>query len=174
MSPRKRVAPPSPELRCATCSAALQRHWHFCSNCGRTQHWGDAGNLTGAECYKCGWMVSDSFSYCPWCGADIYEEGYSSETPLKSPKGFRFDARCDWSCGGGVQYPMRNCPWCGRAQHWDESGLFEGDCPHCGRGVDDWMNACPWCGNDATGRDLFTPERDGAGDDREGEGGGTA
>ena len=86
---------------------------------------------------------------------DIYEEGISSEEPLKAPKGFRMDARCDWGCGGGVQYPMPYCPWCGRRQHWNEDDLFEGECPHCGRGVDDWMNACPWCGNDATGRDLI-------------------
>ena len=111
--------------------------------------------MTGAECYNCGWMVSDRFSYCPWCGADIYEEGYSSEEPLKAPKGFRMDARCDWGCGGGVQYPMRYCPWCGRRQSWNEDDLFEGECPHCARGVDDWMNACPWCGGDPTGRDLI-------------------
>ena len=65
------------------------------------------------------------------------------------------DARCDWGCGGGVQYPMRFCPWCGRPQTWNEEDQFEGDCPHCDRGVDDWMNVCPWCGQDATGRDLI-------------------
>ena len=37
---------------------------------------------TGAECYNCGWIVSDRFSWCPWCGSDIYEEGVSSEEPL--------------------------------------------------------------------------------------------
>ena len=41
--------------------------------------------MTGADCYNCGWVVSDRFAYCPWCGANIYEEGYSSETPLKAP-----------------------------------------------------------------------------------------
>ena len=65
------------------------------------------------------------------------------------------DARCDWGCGGGVQYPMQYCPWCSRPQHWNEEALFEGTCPHCGRGVDDLMNSCPWCGGDSTGRDLI-------------------
>ena len=156
MSARKRARErgPTPELRCV-CGHRLQKYWNHCPNCARELQWRDLDNLTGAECFNCGWIVSDRFSWCPWCAADIYEEGYSSETPLKAPKGFRMDARCDWGCGGGVQYPMRNCPWCGRAQHWDENDLFEGDCPHCERGVDDWMNACPWCGNDATGRDLI-------------------
>jgi hypothetical protein len=99
--------------------------------------------------------VSDSFSHCPWCGADIYEEGYSSETPVKSPKGFRLTTLCDWGCGGRVHYPMPHCPWCGRSQQWNEETRFEGTCPHCGRGADDWMNICPWCGGDATGRDLI-------------------
>jgi hypothetical protein len=99
-------------------------------------------------------VVSDKFSYCPWCGADIYEEGYSSEKPLKAPKGFRFHARCDWGCGGGLEYPMPFCPWCGKEQTWSDD-QFEGTCPHCGRGVDDWMNWCPWCGKDATGQDLI-------------------
>ena len=39
---------------------------------------------------------------------------FASEQPLKAPRGFRMDARCDWGCGGGVQYPMPYCPWCGR------------------------------------------------------------
>jgi hypothetical protein len=155
MSPRKRVPPPSPELRCLTCSAPVKRYWRFCSNCRRTQHWTDAGAATGAECYQCGWIVSDSFSYCPWCGSDIYEEGYSAETPLRAPKGFRLDVPCDWRCGGRVQYPMPWCPWCGRGQSWNEDDRYEGSCPHCARGVDDWMNVCPWCGGDPTGRDLI-------------------
>jgi hypothetical protein len=84
----------------------------------------------------------------------VYDERLSAKKPLKAPKGFRLDAKCDWGCGGGVQYPMPHCPWCGRDQHWNEDDLFEGDCPHCARGVDDWMDYCPWCGHDATGRDL--------------------
>lgn len=155
MSQRKRIAPPSPELRCLTCSAPLQRHWKYCSNCGRTQRWSDLSNVTGAECYQCGWQVSDSFSYCSWCGADIYEEGFSSESPLRMPKGFRLTVPCDWRCGGRVQYPMLWCPWCGRGQSWNEEDRYEGSCPHCARGVDDWMHVCPWCGGDPTGRDLI-------------------
>ncbi len=98
--------------------------------------------------------MSDVHSHCPWCGSDIYEEQISAEEPLKAPKGFRFDAWCDWGCGGGVQYPMPHCPWCGREQTWDD-GAYEGTCPHCDRGVDDWMDVCPWCGFDATGRDMI-------------------
>ncbi len=155
---RRREPVPRPEHRCV-CEFPLQRFWPYCPSCGRSQRWGDRPQLTGAECYRCGWVVSDSFSWCPWCGTDIYEDGHSSETPLKEPKGFRMDARCDWGCGGGVQYPMPFCPWCGREQKWAnvDHQRFEGDCPRCGRGVDDWMNHCPWCGEDATGRDLIQP-----------------
>jgi Putative zinc-binding metallo-peptidase len=157
MTARKRREPrPRPETRCV-CGYPLEQYWRHCPSCGRAQRWGDTQQITGAECYRCGWIVSDSYSYCPWCQADIYEEGHSSETPLKAPKGFKMDARCDWGCGGGVQYPMPYCPWCSREQTWNEDDRFEGDCPHCGRGVDDWMNVCPWCGNDATGRDLIQP-----------------
>jgi hypothetical protein len=109
--------------------------------------------MTDAECYRCGWVVSDLHTFCAWCGADIYEAGVSVEEPLKAPRGFRFDAFCDGGCGGGVQYPMPYCPWCGEDQAWDDES-FEGTCPHCDRGVDDWMDICPWCGFDATGRDL--------------------
>jgi len=76
--------------------------------------WRDEAHHTGAECYRCGWVVSDKFSFCPWCRANIYEAGSSSDEPLRAPKGFKFDAKCDWGCGGGVQYPMPWCPWCGK------------------------------------------------------------
>lgn len=145
---------PRPELRCV-CGHELRRYWRYCPSCSRRQVWRDTARITGAECYKCGWIVSDRFSWCPWCGTDIYEDGHSSETPLAAPKGFKKDARCDAGCGGGVQYPMPHCPWCGGMQSWNEERLFEGDCPRCARGVDDWMNSCPWCGRDATGRDLI-------------------
>ncbi|HXI21342.1 MAG TPA: putative zinc-binding metallopeptidase [Gemmatimonadales bacterium] len=155
MSTRRRHREiPRPELRCV-CGHELKRFWPYCPNCSRVQVWRDTGQITGAECYKCGWVVSDKFSWCPWCGADIYEEGISAEDPLRAPKGFRMQVPCDAGCGGRVQYPMPFCPWCGKPQSWNEDPLFEGDCPHCGRGVDDWMNTCPWCGNDATGRDLI-------------------
>jgi len=97
--------------------------------------------------------VSDSFSFCPWCGRDIADRD-SSPKPLKAPKGFRFDRRCQWGCGGGVMYPMPHCPWCGRRQRW-RYDRFQNLCPHCNKGVDDWMDVCPWCGEDATGRDLI-------------------
>jgi hypothetical protein len=113
--------------------------------------------VTGAECYYCGWVVSDSFSYCPWCGKDVADEA-SSEVPLKRPRGFDYHARCDYtSCGGGVQYPMHYCPWCGRGQHWPYHHEYEGVCPHCDQGVDDLMDYCPWCGHDATGQDQLRP-----------------
>lgn len=150
---RRRPRHPRPELRCV-CGEELHRFWPHCPRCGREQVWRDEGRVTDAECYHCGWVVSDRFSYCPWCGVDIHEDGYSADEPLKAPKGFRRDAGCDWGCGGGVQYPMSYCPWCGREQDWDDTRL-EGTCPHCARGVDDWMDLCPWCGSDATGRDLI-------------------
>jgi Putative zinc-binding metallo-peptidase len=150
---RRREPIPRPELRCV-CGQRLQRFWPHCPQCSRTLKWGDTAQITGAECYNCGWVVSDKFSSCPWCGIDIHEAGASSEEPLLAPKGFRMDARCDWGCGGGVQYPMPYCPWCGHEQSWSDE-KYEGECPHCSRGVDDWMNTCPWCGSDATGRDLI-------------------
>ena len=130
--------------------------WKYCLECGRSLTWGDTQRITNAECYKCGWIVSDHFSWCPWCGTDIYEEGFSSPEPIRNPKGFRLDVRCDWHCGGYVHYPMPFCPWCSKPQTWNEDTKFEGNCPHCTRGVDDWMSVCPWCGNDATGQDLIT------------------
>ena len=152
-SRKRRASAPKPETRC-TCGEALERFWAFCPDCGRTQTWGDTGNETGAECFQCGWIVSDYYTFCPWCGADIHEEGVSAEEPMKAPRGFRFTARCDAGCGGGVQYPMPFCPWCGEEQEWPDD-RFEGTCPHCERGVNDWMHVCPWCGNDATGQDLI-------------------
>jgi hypothetical protein len=153
---RRREPVPRPELRCV-CGHELKRYWPYCPNCARAQIWSDTGQITGAECHNCGWVVSDAYWFCPWCGADIYEEGPSSELPLKAPKGFRYHARCDWGCGGGLEYPMPHCPWCGREQTWRDDHDFEGSCPHCGRGVDDWMTHCPWCGSDATGQDLIRP-----------------
>lgn len=156
MSPRRfrRIAPPTIDPRCV-CGYPLRRWWDHCPDCGREQRWRDIGGQTGAECGRCRWAVSPKFSFCPWCALDLSDEGTFSEDPLKAPKGFRMDARCDWRCGGGVQYPMRHCPWCGKDQHWNEDHLFEGNCPHCARGVDDWMDTCPWCGEDATGQDLI-------------------
>jgi len=147
---------PRPETRCK-CGHSLQRFWRWCPACQRPQIWRDVGKITGAECRVCRWAVSPKFSYCPWCAADIHKAGRSSETPLKEPKGFRFDARCDARCGGGVQYPMAFCPWCAEEQSWNDHDQFEGVCPRCDRGVDDWMDTCPWCGKNATGRDLMAP-----------------
>ncbi|MFQ5890226.1 MAG: putative zinc-binding metallopeptidase [Gemmatimonadota bacterium] len=113
------------------------------------------GEVTGAECDACRWVVSGRFSYCPWCGSDIYDEDVSSEVPLRAPRGFRLDAPCTRRCGGRVQFPMEYCPWCGGEQEWKYHDRFEGNCPHCGAGVDDAMDWCPWCGEDATGQDLI-------------------
>jgi len=150
----QRSAAPLDDPRCL-CGYPLQRYWRFCPDCARAQRWRDTVEVTGGQCAACGWVISPKFTYCPWCATMVYEEGRSSKEPLKAPKGFKMDAKCDWGCGGGVQYPMSFCPWCGRAQSWNEDALFEGDCPHCGRGVDDWMDTCPWCGEDSTGRDLI-------------------
>jgi hypothetical protein len=147
---------PRPETRCK-CGHALQRFWRFCPACARRQVWHDTQLVTGAECRRCGWVVSERGSFCPWCRTDLHEDGVSSARPLRRPKGFRLDARCDAGCGGGVQYPMAFCPWCGQPQSWDDAHLFDGVCPRCDRGVDDWMDTCPWCGQDATGRDLIAP-----------------
>ena len=153
MSPRLRREVPKPEVRCPTCRAELEPFWAFCPNCSRRLEWRDTQRITNTECRYCRWMVSDTFSFCPWCGRDIADADSSSE-PLKAPKGFKYHARCDWGCGGGVQYPMSYCPWCGRKQRW-RYDHFQNICPHCNRGVDDWMGTCPWCGSDATGRDLI-------------------
>src|SRR6266571_3736726 len=109
---RRRREVPTPELRCPTCRAELERFWASCPDCGRRFEWRDTARLTGAECYYCRWVVSDSFSFCPWCGRNIADRDSSAE-PLRAPKGFRYDRRCQWGCGGGVMYPMRHCPWCG-------------------------------------------------------------
>ncbi len=58
---RGRKPAPNPEFRCV-CGHELQRYWPHCSNCGRAQRWGDESDRTGAECYNCGWIVSDRFS----------------------------------------------------------------------------------------------------------------
>lgn len=158
MGSRKKREYPSIELRCPSCRRELRPFWYHCPDCGRSLEWPDDGAVTmgvqtGAECYYCRWVVSDSFAFCPWCGRDIEDEATSPE-PLKAPKGFKYHARCDWGCGGGVMYPMQSCPWCGREQSWRYDD-FDGVCPHCDRGVDDWMDVCPWCGGDATGQDLI-------------------
>ena len=150
---RHRHPTPQADLRCK-CGHAIKRFWSFCTSCGRPLVWRDDPPITNAECYYCGWVVSDLHSYCGWCGADIREESVSSPHPLKAPRGFRFDGHCDWDCGGGVQYPMAYCPWCGGEQEWEDTA-YEGSCPHCDRGVDDTMDICQWCGFDATGSDLI-------------------
>src|SRR5207244_1012019 len=148
VTPRRREVP-TPELRCPTCAAEIARFWAHCSNCGRRLEWRDTTKQTGAECYYCGWVVSDSFSYCPWCGRDIADQG-SSADPLKAPKGFLYHRRCRWGCGGGVMYPMRFCPWCGRPQRWFYRE-FQNICPHCSKGVNDWMEVCPGAGRTPPG-----------------------
>ena len=81
---RRRREVPTPELRCPTCRAEVERFWSYCSDCGRRLDWRDTQKVTGAECYYCGWIVSDAFSACPWCGRDIADAGSSAE-PLKAP-----------------------------------------------------------------------------------------
>ncbi|MDX2057368.1 MAG: putative zinc-binding metallopeptidase [Gemmatimonadales bacterium] len=150
----RRAAIPSADPRCR-CGYPLDPFWPFCPDCGRAQTWRDTPAEAGDQCPSCGWAISPKFLRCPWCATMVYDEKLSAKKPLKAPKGFRMDAKCDWGCGGGVQYPMPFCPWCGRPQSWNEDDRFEGECSHCTRGVDDWMDHCPWCGQDATGRDLI-------------------
>jgi predicted amidophosphoribosyltransferase len=142
---------------CSRCHRGLRRYWYYCPDCGKRLVWADQKSITGAECYYCGWIVSDSHSFCPWCGKDIADEA-SSDVPLKRPRGFQYHARCSYrGCRGGIQYPMDYCPWCGRRQYWAFHGEYEGICPHCDGGVNDLMDCCPWCGRDATGQDLLKP-----------------
>ena len=156
MSEQAQAHEHKPEARCK-CGEPLQRFWYFCPKCDRRLVWGDDRGVTGVECRYCSWIVSDSFSCCPWCGKNIHDHA-SNEVPLKQPRGFKYHARCDYySCNGGVQYPMQYCPWCGREQYWPYDWEFEGICPHCDGGVDDLMDYCVWCGNDATGQDLIQP-----------------
>ena len=54
---RRRESLPSPELRCV-CGHQLRRYWRHCPNCARALQWRDESNVTGAECYSCGWLVS--------------------------------------------------------------------------------------------------------------------
>ena len=126
---------PRPELRCPTCQAEVERFWSYCGNCGRRFQWRDVQRETGAECRYCGWMVSDSHAFCPWCGRDIRDADSSAE-PLKAPKGFLFHKRCK-RCRGGLMYPMQWCPWCGRTQArtWGYYH-FQNICPHCDRGTE--------------------------------------
>ena len=120
---------PRPELRCPRCRAEIEPFWYHCPNCAKALRWGDTQLQTGAECRYCRWMVSDSFSFCPWCGRNISDEQSSLE-PLKKPKGFKYERRCK-RCHGGLQYPMQWCPWCGKAQRWKyerfegNTGIFE-------------------------------------------------
>src|SRR2546426_8966698 len=133
---------------------SMKLYFFFFSS--RRRHTRLQGDWSSDVCSSdlCRWVVSDSFSYCRWCGRDIGDRDSSPE-PLKAPKGFKYQRRCRWGCGGGVMYPMRSCPWCGRPQQWRYRDRFQNICPHCNRGVDNWMEVCPWCGEDATGRDLI-------------------
>ncbi|MFQ5808995.1 MAG: hypothetical protein ACE5JM_05205, partial [Armatimonadota bacterium] len=59
---RKRRHPtPRPELRCV-CGGELKRFWRFCAWCARALVWRDDPPTTDAECYSCGWVVSDRHS----------------------------------------------------------------------------------------------------------------
>src|SRR2546425_11816453 len=91
---------PTPELRCPTCAAELERFWPYCSNCGRRLEWRDTTKQTGAEGYYCGWGVSGRLSFCPRGGGDIPDRG-SSPPPLKAPQGGRYQPRRRSGCGGG-------------------------------------------------------------------------
>lgn len=63
MSARRRTRErgPVPEQRCV-CGQRLQKYWSHCPNCARDLQWRDLDNVTGAECFNCGWIVSDKFS----------------------------------------------------------------------------------------------------------------
>ena len=46
---RRRREVPTPELRCPTCRAELDRFWAYCPDCGRRLEWRDTARQTGAE-----------------------------------------------------------------------------------------------------------------------------
>ena len=56
--PRRRSGVPRPEIRCSTCGHELKRYWRYCPDCARFLVWGDGRQETGAECYRCRWIVS--------------------------------------------------------------------------------------------------------------------
>ena len=43
---RRRREVPTPELRCPTCRAELERFWAYCPDCGRRLEWRDAARVT--------------------------------------------------------------------------------------------------------------------------------
>jgi len=116
VAPRKRETP-TPELRCPTCAAEVQRFWANCSNCGRRLEVARTlpGDGRGVLLLRLGGV--GQLLVLSVCGRDIADRDSSPE-PLKAPKGFKYHRRCQWGCGGGVMYPMRFCPWCGRPQKW--------------------------------------------------------
>ncbi|MEZ4586236.1 MAG: putative zinc-binding metallopeptidase [Gemmatimonadales bacterium] len=147
------VASERVDKRCE-CGRDLDPFWPFCPSCARRQTWSDALGITGRNCPRCGWMISHEHTFCPWCRAEVALLGRATP-PKDAAPGFRMDAPCDWSCGGGVQYPMPYCPWCGREQDWPNE--YEGVCATCSKGVDDSMDICPWCAGDATGATRIRP-----------------
>ena len=60
--------------------AELNRFWSHCPYCGRSLVWRDTPRVNGAECHYCSWVVSDRFSFCPWCGG-----ASRTATPVPSP-----------------------------------------------------------------------------------------
>ena len=116
---------------------------------------GRRGGVTGAECYKCGWAVSDKFATAPGAAPTSTRRAIPARSRSRRPaaSGGTPDAT-GAAAGGAVSHavlPLVQPP----AAAGTRKRFFEGECPHCSRGVDDLMNTCPWCGGDSTGRDLI-------------------
>ena len=95
------------------------------------------------KCAFCAGPISESMTYCPWCGAD--------KNSFKGISGF--PGVCKW-CHHGVKDEWDFCPWCyGKKFSWADVWVTEDkryvrNCPnkYCGnRKTMRWMHYCPWC-----------------------------
>ncbi|MBN1437450.1 MAG: protein kinase [Sedimentisphaerales bacterium] len=126
-------------------------------------------------CSECGEPVTETMTYCPWCGSDknrfdkvtamthycpdcrkgvrpewhycpwCYSKGFEASEPAKGKK-IRYDDHCK-HCGGGITRFMRYCPWCHRkiTRPW-QIRPFPETCGNCQWSVDsEFWNYCPWC-----------------------------
>jgi eukaryotic-like serine/threonine-protein kinase len=102
-----------------------------------------AALATRGSCGQCAGPVSESMSFCPWCGAD--RTRYDGDT--------RFPQRCP-RCRRGMKLDWVYCPWC-YGSGFDVSGVraysdkrYSGrcsgtDCPR--KQLMPFMRYCPWC-----------------------------
>ena len=105
---KRRTGPAS----CAASAATAAAYWRLLPQLRpRAAAGGTLDSVTGAECYHCGWMVVGQVLLLPLVRRRHLRGGLLQRgARSRRRKGFRMDARCDWGCGGGVQYPMRVLP----------------------------------------------------------------